>query len=299
MVCPIEALSKNPNQMKKLIMPLLVVAALFMSCEEDDPQIEPTACFSYELPSADSPLPVEISFTNCSENATSYLWDFGDGTTSTEFEPTHTFDGELFNVVKLTAYNGDLSHTLVDTIKNWLIVYKPNVYLYPTEEIDLCVTIDFPLGGKIVASIPEYQNGWCVNVQPNGKIDDTYDYLFYESAQPNVWQRTNGWSIAQENLSQFFSENMHAYGFNSNEISDFIEYWIPLLTKSTHYNIYPQNSVKINKVIDLNFSIEPEYTNRLFYVIKGTNNLNSITAPDITPFTKEGFYVNEWGVIVD
>lgn len=32
-----------------------------------------------------------MDFTNNSQNATSYLWDFGDGNTSTAFEPTHTY----------------------------------------------------------------------------------------------------------------------------------------------------------------------------------------------------------------
>ncbi|RMG84841.1 MAG: PKD domain-containing protein [Bacteroidetes bacterium] len=36
---------------------------------------------------------------------TSYLWDFGDGTTSTDFEPTHTYTTENFFNVTLTASN--------------------------------------------------------------------------------------------------------------------------------------------------------------------------------------------------
>jgi Zn-dependent metalloprotease len=36
-------------------------------------------------------LPATVQFTNHSINATSYLWNFGDGTTSTDTNPTHTY----------------------------------------------------------------------------------------------------------------------------------------------------------------------------------------------------------------
>lgn len=47
-----------------------------------------------------------VTFTNTSSNATTYEWDFGDGTTSTESNPVHTYaDGGEY-VVTLTATNG-------------------------------------------------------------------------------------------------------------------------------------------------------------------------------------------------
>jgi PKD repeat protein len=35
--------------------------------------------------------PLEITFTDLSVNAINYYWDFGDGASSTETSPTHTF----------------------------------------------------------------------------------------------------------------------------------------------------------------------------------------------------------------
>ena len=47
-----------------------------------------------------------VKFKNNSKNALGYVWDFGDGTTSTAFEPTHTFTGVGRNyLVTLTATN--------------------------------------------------------------------------------------------------------------------------------------------------------------------------------------------------
>lgn len=47
-----------------------------------------------------------VKFKNNSQNAIGYLWDFGDGTTSNNFEPTHTFagTGKTFTIT-LTATN--------------------------------------------------------------------------------------------------------------------------------------------------------------------------------------------------
>lgn len=47
-----------------------------------------------------------VQFKNTSSGGISYLWDFGDGTTSAEFEPKHTFDGSKeFYTITLTATN--------------------------------------------------------------------------------------------------------------------------------------------------------------------------------------------------
>ncbi len=50
--------------------------------------------------------PLTVRFTDKSYNATSWLWNFGDGTTSTEQNPTHTFTEEGRYTISLTT-NGD------------------------------------------------------------------------------------------------------------------------------------------------------------------------------------------------
>ena len=47
----------------------------------------------------------EVSFYNNSKNADIYSWDFGDGTTSTEENPTHTYAKNAFYTVTLEARN--------------------------------------------------------------------------------------------------------------------------------------------------------------------------------------------------
>lgn len=58
-------------------------------------------------------VPLTVSFTNLSNNADSYLWDFGDGSTSTLTNPQHQYTTKGSFTVKLTATNkGACSNTI-------------------------------------------------------------------------------------------------------------------------------------------------------------------------------------------
>lgn len=182
-----------------------------------------------------------------------------------------------------------------------IMVLKPNIYIYPEEKSQLEVILGFPKGGRVVTSIPEYGAGWNVSVDKNGLIDNTFNYLFYESSQPDVWQLTEGWVVKQDELKDFFVENMTLYGFSGTEISDFTDYWIPKLTYSDYFEIYPQNQQLIESVIQLNISKKPDNLLRLFYVVKPSNRPSGfvLPAPQIeNSFKREGFFVTEWGVVL-
>jgi PKD repeat protein len=57
-----------------------------------------------------------ITFTNSSSGATSYSWAFGDGNSSTDANPVHTYANPGTYSVTLTATNGACSNTSVQTV---------------------------------------------------------------------------------------------------------------------------------------------------------------------------------------
>jgi PKD repeat protein len=76
---------------------------------------------SYDDPSQEPPIPgpkpvagfstafdgLKVIFTNTSQDATSYAWDFGDGGSSTDANPEHTYAASGIYVVSLTATNAN------------------------------------------------------------------------------------------------------------------------------------------------------------------------------------------------
>ena len=286
----------------KGILFLFIVASVLLACDEEEhePVDLPVACFTFSY-EGDEIWETYLAFSNCSENATSYHWDFGDNTYSTEENPTHYYyseDGAF--IVELTAYNDNNdSSKFVDTVLvNWVQVDKPNIYLYPDSTINVCVELEFPQGGEIIKSIPGYTGKWCVSIDSLGIIDEKYEYLFYESIQPDVWQYETGWCIKKDRLKNFFETNMKNYHFSDKEINDFISYWIPRLTDSNYYRIYPQRNAQIDRVIRLNFSVQPDHVFRLFYGLVGTEEYIQLKEPEMDKINRNGFSVVEWGVFL-
>jgi len=73
-----------------------------------------------------------ITFTNTSLNATTYLWDFGDGVTSTLTNPTHIYTTPMTATIKLKASNccGTGETSLDIMIQSWQylpLISKPGI----------------------------------------------------------------------------------------------------------------------------------------------------------------------------
>lgn len=178
--------------------------------------------------------------------------------------------------------------------------FKPNIYIYPEETMELDVNIIFPHGGRITTSVPPYNtDGWHITVEPSGIIDGQYEYLFYESTQPDYGQYEVGWVVAREELEDFFRDNLAQTGFNEKEIADFVDYWVPRLLEYPYYAIYPQYNDELEEIIKLNFSARPDNLIRLIYSVRGLENNNlDIQEPVIPQFARNGFTVVEWGIIL-
>lgn len=96
-----------------------------------------------------------VSFSNTSSSATMYSWDFGGGNTSTEANPSFTFDGEGTYSVTLTSTDGN---GVTDTVTKQIVVVKPEE---PDSIVPTVNNGDFTAG----------QDGWKIDAFTNGKRD--------------------------------------------------------------------------------------------------------------------------------
>jgi PKD repeat protein len=117
----------NKYFLNLLLACLLGTSMTFISCDESedpDPGTPPTAGFSYTVDE------LEVTFSNTSLGATSYSWDFGDDSNSTEINPSHTYAGDGTFEVVLTAYNGELTdtETMSVTVKATPIPVEVNTF---------------------------------------------------------------------------------------------------------------------------------------------------------------------------
>jgi hypothetical protein len=89
---------------KGLASTLLLIGVFALnSCGDDETATPaPVAGFSYETDGLD------VAFANSSTNAKTYSWDFGDGETSTEENPVHTYEayGEYSVTLSVTGDGG-------------------------------------------------------------------------------------------------------------------------------------------------------------------------------------------------
>ncbi|MCH3885309.1 PKD domain-containing protein [Tenacibaculum aquimarinum] len=118
------------------ILILLFSLGFVTSCEENLPDTgdiadltPPTAAFSAtQGAGAVGDEWMTYSFTNESSSATSYSWDFGNGDTSTEIEPSTTFPGEgSFTVTLVAQDNLGVTSTYSEVIE----VVEPLVVVIP------------------------------------------------------------------------------------------------------------------------------------------------------------------------
>ena len=114
--------------MQHKIWAILGVIAL-MSCAR------PIADFTLDQKTKTAP--TEVYFTNNSQKAKTYLWDFGDGTTSKETNPTHKYYLSGQYNIQLTADNRGRKRT----VNKKILVKAPEICL---------VEIETPFGSMMV-----------------------------------------------------------------------------------------------------------------------------------------------------
>lgn len=179
---------------------------------------------------------------------------------------------------------------------------KPVIYLYPTKEMQVNVKLDF--NGTDLYTWPKVGEAaeWDVTARPDGMLTDTkgdqFPYLFWEGKQRNLsWiDNTSGFVVSSLSVETFLQEKLKVLGLNPRERADFITYWGPRMHKSGYYFIRFE-TVNYAKAIPLSITPAPTTMQRIMMVFAPLSSDRKVKEQSLTPFTRKGFTVIEWGGI--
>jgi len=135
--------------------------------------------------------PLTVNFTNNSTNFTTYAWNFGDNTTSTDLNPTHVFteDGIFNTVLTVNDTNGCVLTTNADiVVRNDISYFIPNVFTPNSDSINDYFNIVgtgitsikgriFNRWGQEVYNWDSLQKGWDGNSNGTESPSAVYFYL--------------------------------------------------------------------------------------------------------------------------
>lgn len=116
---------------------------------------------------------VDVTFNNNSSNADSYSWDFGDGGTSTQQTPTHTYSGGGIYLVQLVACNSVCSPLWCDTTTFPVVVIDTasslNAAFFVTPVFNRCAGTEITFN-SISSNASSYQ--WYFGDGDSANVED-------------------------------------------------------------------------------------------------------------------------------
>ncbi|MDD4250280.1 MAG: beta-propeller fold lactonase family protein, partial [Methanosarcina sp.] len=144
---------------------LTIVSEIF---NEKPIAVLPVANFTANT--TDGATPLTVQFTDLSTNATSWNWDFGDGTTSIEQSPVHTYLAVGNYTVNLTVnnLNGTDSKTATITVLQSIPPVSGKQFAYITNQGSDSVSVIDMATKTITATIPVGDGPSGVAVSPAG-----------------------------------------------------------------------------------------------------------------------------------
>lgn len=179
--------------------------------------------------------------------------------------------------------------------------YKPIIYLYPENEIQINVKLGYPELATCV--YPEYdlKSGWNVLAKPNGDLIDfntnrNLYALYYESKNKKEYNVTDeGFVVKREDTVKFLEEKLAILGLNDREAEEFIIYWLLKLQENEYNYIRFASMDEINENMPLEFSQQPDTLIRILMTYKGLNAPIQVKEQNLEKIERKGFIAVEWG----
>ena len=173
---------------------------------------------------------------------------------------------------------------------------KPVIYLYPREETNVDVTLDYD--GHLTCTYPKYTGGWSVTARPDGTLTDgagqSYNYLYWEGEDRNEYDFSRGFCVAGADSAAFLEDALARLGLTRREANEFIVFWLPQLEENP-YNLIAFQTDAYTDHARLTVPPEPDTVLRVFMAWKPLDAPVEIEAQPLTAPTREGFTLVEWG----
>ncbi|MCL2672478.1 MAG: hypothetical protein FWF10_10675, partial [Clostridiales bacterium] len=153
--------------------------------------------------------------------------------------------------------------------------------------------------GTLDCTYPAYDNGWNVTAHPDGTLFDLrdnkeYSYLFWEGHGEANYDFTRGFVVKGEDTSAFLQEKLARMGLLPCEYNEFIVYWLPQMQNNA-YNLITFQGEAYTSTAELIITPTPDSILRVFMAYIPLDAPIVIEEQPLTPFTRSGFTVIEWG----
>ena len=178
-----------------------------------------------------------------------------------------------------------------------VIYSKPVIYLYPEEETEVSVTLDF--AGELTVTYPVYSDGWRVTAEPDGTLTNhadgkEYSCLFWEGEGLGNFDFSEGFAIRGKDTAEFLQEKLAEMGLTARESNEFIVYWLPQIQENP-YNLISFQWENYEEAAKLEITPEPKHTLRVFMAYKKLDKPVEIQEQTLPSLERDGFTVVEWG----
>ena len=173
---------------------------------------------------------------------------------------------------------------------------KPVIYLYPTDETDVTVTLDYD--GVLTHTYPAYGDGWRVTATPDGTLRDAagreYYCLFWEGVSNRVYDFSRGFCVAGCDTAAFLEDALGRLGLSEREANEFIIYWLPRM-EGNAYNLIAFQGAAYTDAAQLHIQPAPDTLLRVFMAWKPLDKTVDIAPQTLSAPARTGFTVVEWG----
>ena len=175
---------------------------------------------------------------------------------------------------------------------------KPVIYLYPEEETEVTVTLDY--AGELTCVYPAMDDtsSWTVTAAPDGTLTDaqgqTYNYLYWEGITHADYDFSSGFCVAGADTAAFLEDALAQLGLTRREANEFIVYWLPQMQENP-YNLIAFQSDRYTQAAKLTIDPPPDTLLRVFMAWKPLEKAVEIPAQDLTAPERTGFTAVEWG----